>query len=211
MIRIFLFLFAFWFLCFPIFTFLFLDFFYFLLFESIKLELDSELSVNAELNVKELDNNDKLWYFYFSRLFYFRSSPSLIFSKIFGFVWYTCLLGRIPVFWEGSLSNWRPGILFWCSKYCLFQKSEYCFFVTIVKSIVSYWFLKTFFEDVFIVYDPLPISFFVWNGFWITLVSIKVGRRPKLDRVWLYIKKLDPKCTIVVGRYIISLFFKICY
>ena len=57
MIKMFLFLFAFLFLCFAIFTFFFffLDFLYFLLSESAKLELedicDSELLVNAELNV----------------------------------------------------------------------------------------------------------------------------------------------------------------
>ena len=89
-----------------------------------------------------------------------------------------------------------------------FRSLNIDFFVTIVKIIVSYRFLKTFFEDVFIVYDSLPISFFVWNGFWITVVSsyislpIKVAGRPKLDRVWLlYIKKLGSKCKIVVGRF----------
>ena len=131
-IGIFLFLFAFWFICFANFTFLFLDLLYFLLPESVKLELedisDSEFLANAELNVKELDNNDKLWYFCFSRLSYFRSSPSLIFFKIFGFVGYTCSLSRIPVPWEGSLSNRKPGILLWCSEYCLFRKSEYWLF-----------------------------------------------------------------------------------
>ena len=89
--------------------------------ESVKLKLedvsDSEILFNDQLNVKELDNNEK------------------------------------------GVAN-----------IACFRSLNIYFFATIVKTIVSYWFPKIF-EDVFIACDPLAISFFVWNGFWITVAS----------------------------------------
>ena len=49
-----------------------------------------------------------------------------------------------------------------------FRSLDIYFFATIVKTIVIWWFLKSF-ENVFIACYPLPIFYFAWNGFWITV------------------------------------------
>ena len=58
------------------------------------------------------------------------------------------------------------------SRYCLTLRSlSIYFFSTIIKTIASYWFLKTFLENVCILYGPFPIPFFAWDGFCIAITN----------------------------------------
>ena len=142
-----------------------------------------QLLLDNKLDVKELDNDWNL-IILFSRFpcFSLKSSPSLIVSEVLYFVWYTCCLSRNPAAQEGSLSNRRPYLLWWSvwvpiayiilsilfswlleqasrsSRYCLTLRSlSIYFFSTIIKTIVRYWFLRTFSENVFLVsYTVVP-------------------------------------------------------
>lgn len=127
---------------------------------------------------------------------WFRSAPSLILSRMFCFAGYTSCLSRIPALLERSLVSRRPYLLFlrvrvpiryvvlyiflsWLleqvsrsSNYFLtFRSLRIYFFVIIIKTIASSQFFTTFFENCFILYDPLPIPFFLWDGFCITIAS----------------------------------------
>ena len=152
---------------------------------------------------------------------------SLICSGVFCFVWYTGCFSRFPASREGSLLNKRPSLPLWgvwvsivwvflsiffswqlkqvsrSSRCCLTLRGlSICFLPTIIHPTVSYWFLITLFENVFILYFPLPKYFFVWDRFYIASACSYIFvrryfkrrlKRPELDRVQLlYIRGLGP-------------------
>ena len=120
----------------------------------------------------------------------------MICFEVFCFVGYTGCLSRMLASQEGSLLNRRPYLLLWgvgvsivnvvlfipfswllkqvsrSSRCCLTLRGlSIFFFPNIIQTNVSYWFLTTFFENIFILYVPFPKLFFVWDGFCIAISS----------------------------------------
>ena len=180
-----LFFFYFFFLCFLL--FIPFDFLRFVLSESNELALEdvseSEISLDHGLDVKELDDDDELPYFRFRDFlvsdlllpwFALESFVSLDAPAVWaefqrsekeayctGYLTFSC-----GVYLSRLFSLFSPFFLLASrsSRFCLTLRGLSIYLLsTIIQTIVSYWFLTTFFENVFILYVQRPKPFFAWK------------------------------------------------